>query len=435
MLKSSITYFLLFLLSIQSFAQDNQGIKFSQFKDWESAKSEAKKSNKYIFLDAFTTWCGPCKMMAKDIFPQKNVGDFFNANFINVAIQFDKTKHDNAFIKAWYKDVEQLEKEFKIDSYPTYLFFNPNGELVYRITGASEDAFTFISKAENAVNPEKQYHLFKTKFEKGVKNPILLKQLLSTAKEEKDLLFLSKVANEYLIFQKDIYTKENLEIIKTATVKSSDVGFNVLRFNSTKADSMLGKGESYKIVSNIISNEIVIPYLRNGGTKTDLGGGMIRYSGEINKNIDWDTLESKLKSEYPELSRKILLASKPIYYDWVKDYNKFCESFIEFTDLYPEVLDDNLLRYYIWNIIKNSEDKTILNNAIKFTTQTKFFKEKRSPIIQTGYATLLYKIGNKVESLLAVDEAIKIAKDLNQDSYITRLENLKIKIEKGEKAW
>src|SRR6478672_11685219 len=149
-MKKSIYTFLFSLLIVlffnhSVFSQDNLGIKFSKAKNWEEVKSEAKKANKYIFMDAYTTWCGPCKMMAKEIFPREEVGNFFNDNFINVAIQFDKTKLDNDFIKGWFEDVEQLEKDHEINSYPTYLFFNPNGELVYKILGAYLDASTFIS--------------------------------------------------------------------------------------------------------------------------------------------------------------------------------------------------------------------------------------------------------------------------------------------------
>lgn len=431
----SITQLFFCFLSLTSFSQDNEGIIFSDAKNWEELKLEAKKTNKYIFVDAYTTWCGPCKAMTKDVFTKKEVGTYFNANFINAAIQFDKTKIDNDFVKGWYKDVEQIEKENKIDSYPTYLFFNPEGDLVYKILGASENAKAFISKASNAVIPEKQYYLFRSKYEKGERNVAFIKQLLNSAKDAKDMEFLAKVGNEYLSSQKDIYTKENIEIIKLATANSTDIGFDALRFHPAIIDATLGKGTSYKMVANIISNELVIPYLRNGGSKTELGGGMIKYSGEINNNVDWDELELKLKQKYPELSKKIVLSAKPEYYDWTKDWDKFSQSSIIYLTSYPELLDDELLSYYLWSIVRNSDDKVIIDHTLAWVKKTKTFKEKSNLFILAGYTTLLYKNGDKNESFIAIDEAIKIAKETNKNSYASRLEELKIKMEKGEKTW
>ncbi|MBU1761725.1 MAG: DUF255 domain-containing protein, partial [Bacteroidetes bacterium] len=81
------------------YAQSNVGIKFSQLTTWNDVLKQAEKENKYIFLDIYTTWCAPCKVMSKEIFPQQNVGRFFNQNFINVALQFDTTKNDNEEVK------------------------------------------------------------------------------------------------------------------------------------------------------------------------------------------------------------------------------------------------------------------------------------------------------------------------------------------------
>ena len=70
-------------------AQVEEGIKFFE-GTWEEALTLAKKEHKIIFVDAYTTWCGPCKQMAKDVFTQKEVGDFYNKSFINVKLDMEK---------------------------------------------------------------------------------------------------------------------------------------------------------------------------------------------------------------------------------------------------------------------------------------------------------------------------------------------------------
>src|SRR5665647_3947559 len=79
-IKKTIKLILLtiFVHSVQ--AQDT-GIKFEHNSNWQSIVAMAKAKDKYIFVDCFTTWCGPCREMSNNIFPMEEVGNFFNAKF------------------------------------------------------------------------------------------------------------------------------------------------------------------------------------------------------------------------------------------------------------------------------------------------------------------------------------------------------------------
>ena len=151
------TFLILFLLfnTLLAEAQEMKGIKFEKGLSWSQVKEKAKKENKYIFLDAFTTWCGPCKMMSTEIFTQPGVGEFFNKNFINVAVQLDVTALDSQEVKSWYGDAAAIRNFYQIDSYPAYLFFNPRAELVHSIYGAIPVAEEFIRVSKEAFNPRK----------------------------------------------------------------------------------------------------------------------------------------------------------------------------------------------------------------------------------------------------------------------------------------
>lgn len=92
------------------------------------ALEAAKSENKLVFMDCYTSWCGPCKALAKDIFTRKDVGDFFNANFINV--KYDMEKGEG----------KELNKRYKanIIGFPTLLLIDKKGKVVHQMAGFQE---------------------------------------------------------------------------------------------------------------------------------------------------------------------------------------------------------------------------------------------------------------------------------------------------------
>jgi uncharacterized protein YyaL (SSP411 family) len=82
MKKLLFIFALLFTTSFAFALKDENGIKFFN-GTWKELLAEAKKQNKPIFMDVYTTWCRPCKVLDKDVFPNEKVGEFYNKNFIN----------------------------------------------------------------------------------------------------------------------------------------------------------------------------------------------------------------------------------------------------------------------------------------------------------------------------------------------------------------
>ena len=101
----------------------------------EQASVKAKAENKLIFLDCYTTWCGPCKVMARKVFPQEKVGAYMNPKFIN--LQIDMEGEYGA----------PLAKKLQISAYPTFVIFNADAQEIGRFLGSSE-ADDFIKNVE-----------------------------------------------------------------------------------------------------------------------------------------------------------------------------------------------------------------------------------------------------------------------------------------------
>ena len=115
------------------------GIKFSKDSLLSDALSQAKKEGKLVFIDCYTTWCGPCKHLAKEIFPQREVGDFYNSHFINLS--FDMEKGEGL----------KIQRKYAVKAYPTLLFLNAEGETVHVGLG-SMPASAFIELGKTALD-------------------------------------------------------------------------------------------------------------------------------------------------------------------------------------------------------------------------------------------------------------------------------------------
>jgi thioredoxin-related protein len=141
-------------------------IHFEQGLSWAQLFAKAKAEHKYIFIDCYATWCGPCKWMDENVYSKKATGNAYNANFICLRLQMDKTANDNPEIKARYVIAESLNRAYHIDAYPTYLFFDVNGKPIHKATG-SMSVKDFIALASDAQNPEKQYYTLIKNFQPG----------------------------------------------------------------------------------------------------------------------------------------------------------------------------------------------------------------------------------------------------------------------------
>ena len=122
-----ITAFLLMMISHTVAKAQDQNIDSSQIvfieDNWQEALKQAAAQHKYIFVDAYATWCGPCKMLKATTFKNKKAAEFFNKNFINIAIDMEKGVGP------------QLASQWGMQAYPTLIIFNSKGDPVLGTVG------------------------------------------------------------------------------------------------------------------------------------------------------------------------------------------------------------------------------------------------------------------------------------------------------------
>lgn len=76
-MKKIILFIIVLVVVTVSAVAQNRNINFEQTKEWKKIVKKAKKEKKLIFVDCYTSWCGPCKMLARDVFTKDEVADFF----------------------------------------------------------------------------------------------------------------------------------------------------------------------------------------------------------------------------------------------------------------------------------------------------------------------------------------------------------------------
>lgn len=398
---------LLFLAPFLGVAQD-KGTHFEHGLSWQQVKEKAKKENKYLFVDCFTTWCGPCKYMTSTIFPQEKVGEFFNKNFVNVKVQFDKTDKDSEEVKSWYADAESMSKEFSIRAYPTFLIFSPQGELVHRIVGGGE-ADDFIAKAQKALNPETQYYTLLKKGE-GNPSPETLKQLVTAAEDAYDEENASKFASAYLATQKDLYTKDNLEFLSKYIKDSKSKGFELFLKDPKKVDAVLGKGKANDILGSVILKENIYPELRK-------------------PNADIDALIAAAKAKYPTVDiTKSTDLLKVQFYQNAKQWDKFQVAVMAYMKKYGTEVNSNMLNSFAWTVFENCKDPDCVASAMEWSKRSVEQSQEKVPAFLDTYANLLYKLGKKDEAIAMQQKAVDLVPAGEKAEYQTTLDKMK----KGE---
>lgn len=120
-------------------AKAGNGIDFKKY-NLEKAKEQAASEGKLIFIDAYTSWCGPCKKMAATTFMDDEVAAFFNENFINIKIEMEKDA-----------DGPAAARRYNVRAYPTLLIVDEEGNLVKQTIGfKTKDQL--MNFAEGALN-------------------------------------------------------------------------------------------------------------------------------------------------------------------------------------------------------------------------------------------------------------------------------------------
>ncbi len=393
-------------------AQDT-GIYFEKGLSFSQIKEKAAIEGKMIFIDVYTTWCGPCKYMAQKVFTQKKVGDFFNENFINISVQTDTSNKDDENVKSWYTDAKVINEYYSVKAYPTFLFLNAEGELIHSIVGASLDAEEFLVKSQKAVDTASQYAHLKYLFNNGNREPDFLRSLVQAAKEAGDDSSFHAYANTYLATQNDLAAPQNISLITEATKTSQDVGFNILINHPEEVNAFIGNNLRLWILNRIAFDEKIFPTIMPEGKKTEYGGGLVIYGGgKMEKNVNWTLLKEKIAPVYGPLTDQIILNGQLKYYSWsgVDEWKSFNDLLIEYTSNEKQI-DTVFINRMALELIRKCDDIPSIREAKKWAYI--LVRQPCVPAYSGTYGKLLYKSGEKDKAIHLLEQCALSLKSPN----------------------
>jgi thiol-disulfide isomerase/thioredoxin len=368
----------------QTFSQAQTGITF-EHGTFEEIKAKAKKENKIVFIDAFTTWCGPCKWMAKTVFPKPDVANFYNTNFINAKIDMEKGEGI------------EIANKYSVQAYPSLLYIDGNGEMVHRSVGARDEK-EFIELGRIALNPDKNLLGLGVKFNADPGN---FKNAYSYIYE----LSESNLPEKKAAFDAYFATQEKADWIKATNwrmlydfVKSPE---NPVFINFKENKEAFAQKYSLDSVNKKMQT-VYFEAIQNASRSGD--------------NSKWETIKENILSLKLEGGEKIIaytsinLAAdnQDLAFERMSNYvSKFGNK------------DANQLNEFSWRIYESSTNKTQLVAAEKWALAgTKL--EPENPMIADTYAALLFKNNKKAEAKVVAKKAISLGEKVGEEMKETK---------------
>ncbi|SMO54737.1 thioredoxin family protein [Solitalea koreensis] len=425
-MKKTVVLFVAILGCLSSaYAQEapasKEGIQFFE-GTWSQALAKSKETGKPIFIDVYTTWCGPCKMMAKEIFPKKEVGDKYNAAFINYSIDAEKGEG------------KELAKKYAVRAYPTFLYVKADEELVYRGAGYNPDPKPFLDLADRAIeetkNPitlsqlEKEYAdgkrekeflttLLKRKAALELADPKLLDDVIATLSNEE--IVSAELAPPIL---KSLTTSDckafELVLANLEKFPSKPIAENALVQAITSDWRVAIKDKNEALFNKILVNanripnkpayfeEMMLQYKLKYFTAMNNISLLMEAARELSKegmNITAEKIAQKNKEQYDKVMQP--------FFDGKRDSTKV-QDFSKMKEYYQTAYSKSLagkLNIAAWSLIEAKvADKKLLQEGLTWSEKSLVLHKDVPNYIDTK-AQILYRMGKKTEGIALEEKA------------------------------
>jgi thioredoxin-related protein len=374
-----LTLCLLLISAFSISAQETTGIVFEE-KSFDELLTQAKQQDKLIFIDAYTTWCGPCKMMTAKVFPQEAVGTVYNEKFINTKFDMEKGEGPG------------LAQRFNVRAYPTYLFVNGDGELVHKGLGyiPAEQLLTLAEVADSDAN----LLALNRRYEAGERDAEFVQSYAQTLIDVYEQDKASKLIDTYLagLDQEEWKTEAVMGMIVNSPSELGSERFNFMMKNAEAFGKMVGVSEFTSKVQAIL----VPAYMQANAT---------RELPEV----------AKMKAYYTEQAGS-MADRLSAHYNMIYSQRNAPEAYPDAAIAYfSKYASDNAmeLNTVAWNFFENADDPDHLNLALDWATES--VRLDKQYMNMDTLAWLYHKLGRSDEAKATAEEAIELAKTEGSD--------------------
>ncbi len=390
-MKKTFSLFI-FFISLSVFSQESINFEKGTFKE---ILAKAKKEKKLVFMDAFAAWCGPCKLMEKNIFPLPAVREYYNSNFINA--RFDMEKGEGREIAAKYG----------IRSYPSFLFLNGDGEVVMNSYGyMSEEAFLSVAKEAN--NPKFRTASNKELFDKGESDPEFLLNMMRLYSDS-DYELAKKVSERYFKVKKDqMLTKDEVGLLLYFIKSPGDANYQT--FTSKK-----------KEITSLMSEDIYNQFDTNIKISKVLENSLDQKTGTINDEYFYKNAIPLIGKEEAEIAlNRMKVILYPTYGNFT-GYEKAALKYYNNSDLFEP---EELLKA-AWMFSEHVSNTGSLKKAEEWAEKSVMRAE--NPENTYILAKIYSKTGKKENAKMYAELSKTLAESQGKDAAMAKqlLENLK----------
>ncbi|CAN5473489.1 hypothetical protein BH11BAC2_BH11BAC2_22030 [soil metagenome] len=377
----------LLIIHVNVKAQDNAAPSGIIFQDltYEQAIAKSKAENKPVFLHGFAAWCHYCEYMKDSIYPDAEVGKFYNAHFICIKLDMEKEGKD-------------LNKRLKITSFPTYVWFDGSGDMIHRVGGRRYKA-DFLKIGAEAIDSTKQFRTFDKKFKAGLMSPDeagnYFRMIAQGSMDNQETIngYLLGIPDDkftdapYWKIINDYFRDVNQPAMGRVLARRKDFA---AKYGADSVDNRILNNYNSALMQKVqrldsIGYDALIAKIKS--SKIDLADKIAAYA-DMNK--------MKMKSKWTEY-----LAAAPAFIDtYCKDDHRRLN---EVAFVFYERTSDTLL-------LKKAEDWA--KEAVKLNDNYKY---------NHTLASLAYRLGDKDLALKTGNHALELANATAQDAKTTKL--------------
>lgn len=383
---------LLLLLFIFSFSQEK--ITF-ETTTWKEILAKAKLEKKLVFLDAYAEWCGPCKMMEKNVFTLPSVKAYYDANFINARIDMEKGEGPG------------IAQKYGVRSYPSFLFINGDGELIAQNRGYMGEQ-DFLSIAKEANNPKFASSSTKELFEKGESDPEFLLNMMRLYAQT-DYELAKKVSERYFaVKKKEELTRDDVGMLLYFLKSPQDVNYQI--FKDKKED-----------IIKVMSADVYQQFDVNIKISKIMEQSLNKTTGLIDDDSFYKNAVPLVTQQEAETA---LNRMKVIYYESAGNYPEYEKAALAYYKNAEEFDPQELLKAaFIFS--EHITQKSSLKKAEEWAE--KAVMKAESPESTYVLAKLYSKTGNKSGAVTYAEMSKNLAEKQGKDATFAKmlLENLK----------